>query len=88
MASLNPLDYHPAQIAKALVALLTSVISVLGVLAATLATGGLAQAGGWVAGAAAVLTPILVFLKKAEPVISVLDGEDAGGADQASTAGD
>lgn len=74
--SLNPLDYHPAQIAKATVALLTSVIAILGLLATALATGGLAAAGAWVGGVAAALTPALVFLKKAEPVVDVLDGSD------------
>lgn len=73
MASLNPLAYHPAQIAKTIVALLTSTIAILGVLAGALATGGLAAAGAWVAGIAAALTPVLVFLKRAEPVIDIVD---------------
>lgn len=80
--SLNPLDYRPAQIAKALVALLTSMIVLMGTLAAALTSGGLADAGLWVAGVAAFLTPIAVFLKKAEPLFGMLDGsgttDDAG----------
>lgn len=72
-ASLNPLTYHPAQVAKALVALLTSVIGFLGLLASVLATGGLSSAGAWIAGVAVFLTPILVFLKKAEKVVDVVD---------------
>jgi hypothetical protein len=73
-ASLNPLDYRPAQIAKALVALLTSGVTILGVLAAALASGGLADAGVWVAGIAAALTGPLVFLKRAAPLIDMFDG--------------
>ncbi|WP_280448480.1 hypothetical protein [Nocardia brasiliensis] len=80
--SLNPLNYRPAQIAKALVALLTSLIALLGTLAAALSSGGLADAGLWVAGVAAFLTPIVVFLKKAEPLFGMLDrsgtADDAG----------
>jgi hypothetical protein len=72
-ASLNPLDYHPAQIAKALVALSTSAIAILGLLASALATGGLAQAGAWVGGVAAALTPVLVFLKRGADVINIVD---------------
>lgn len=75
--SLNPLDYRPAQIAKALAALLTSVTALLGTLAAALSSGGLADAGLWVAGVAAALTPIVVFLQRAEPVIELFDGGDA-----------
>lgn len=88
MASLNPLDYHPAEIAKALVAFVTSVITVLGLLAATLSTGGLASAGAWVAGVAAVLAPILVFLKRAQLMAGLFDGEESGGAHRSDPAGD
>ncbi|WP_405490497.1 hypothetical protein [Nocardia sp. NBC_00511] len=73
--SLNPLDYRPAEIAKALVALLTSAISVLGLVAADLTTGGLSTAASWVAGIAAALTAPLVFLKKAEVITDVLGGD-------------
>ncbi len=72
-ASLNPLAYHPAQIAKALIAFLTSMIALLGLLAATLATGGLATAGAWIGGAAAVLTGPLVFLQKVQPWLNAID---------------
>lgn len=89
MASINPFDYRPAEIAKSLVALLTSVIALGGVLAATLTTGGLADAGAWVAGIAVFLTPIVVFLKRAALVADLLDGgEDAGGAHRSTPAGD
>lgn len=77
MASLNPLSYHPAQIAKALVALLTSLIGLLGVAASVFADGGLATAGQWATAAALFLAPILVFLQKAQPLIQVLDRSDA-----------
>lgn len=84
---MNPLDYHPAQIAKALVALLTSTITILGVVAAALADGGLGDAGLWVAGVAAFLVTPLVFLKRAAPVIDLFDrrsGEAPDGADLAA----
>lgn len=77
-ASLNPFDYHPAQIAKALVALLTSVVTVLGLLAAALASGGLADAGLWVAGIAAAIAPIVVFLKRAQTLMDVFDPGNEG----------
>ncbi|WP_305780000.1 hypothetical protein [Nocardia nova] len=77
--SLNPFAYHPAQVAKALVALLTSSIALLGTLAAALSSGGLADAGLWVAGIAAALTPIAVFLKRAQDVIGVFDRGAANG---------
>lgn len=80
--SLNPLDYKPAQIAKSLIALLTSVIALAGVLAAALADGGLAAAGGWVAGVAVALTPILVFLQKVQPWMNLLGGGETEGADR------
>lgn len=86
-ASLNPLDYHPAQIAKALVALLTSVLGFLGLAASVFADGGLVTAGHWATAAALFLAPILVFMQKAQSVIDVVDGEDAGGADR-TAAGD
>ncbi|WP_280393029.1 hypothetical protein [Nocardia wallacei] len=74
MASLNPLDYKPSQIAKALIAALSSAIALVGVLAMALTDGGLATAGGWVAGVAVFLTPILVFLQKVQPWLAMLDG--------------
>jgi hypothetical protein len=73
---MNPLHYKPSQIAKALVALLTSSIAFLGLLAIVGSTsniGTLATVGAWAVGAAAFLTPVLVFIKKAEPVIDSLD---------------
>lgn len=71
--SRNPFAYHPAQIAKALVALLTSVIGLLGIVSASLSTGGLATASSWVAGVAVALTAPLVFLKRAEQVADIID---------------
>lgn len=76
MASMNPLDYHPAQLAKAIAAALTSIVAVLGTIAAALASGGLADAGLWVAGVAAALTPIVVFLKRAQPLADLFDPGD------------
>lgn len=74
MASLNPLDYHPAEIAKALVALLTSVLGFLGLAASVFADGGLVTAGHWATAAALFLAPILVFLKRAQLLIGAIDG--------------
>lgn len=72
--SANPLKYRPAQIAKTLVAVLTSVVALLGLAAAEFADGPLATVGGWAAAAAVFLTPILVFLKRAQPWTEILDG--------------
>ncbi|MBF6374450.1 hypothetical protein [Nocardia farcinica] len=73
MTSLNPLRYKPSQIAKALIAALTSIVGLLGLAASTFADGALATVGQWAAAAALFLAPILVFLKKAEPWIGMLD---------------
>ncbi|AHH20865.1 hypothetical protein NONO_c60890 [Nocardia nova SH22a] len=72
-ASLNPFAYKPAQIAKALVATVTAVIALAGLLANALTTGGLASAGGWVGGVAIVLGPVLVFLQRMEKVAEDID---------------
>ncbi|MCM6778022.1 hypothetical protein NDR87_30995 [Nocardia sp. CDC159] len=72
MGSLNPFDYEPAQIAKALVAALTAVVGLLGLLASTFSDGPLDVAGQWAAAAALFLTPILVFLKRAQPWMEML----------------
>lgn len=71
--SLNPFAYRPAEIAKALAALLTAAITVLGLIAMALTTGGLSTAAAWIAGIAAALTPPLVFLKRAESVIDIVE---------------
>lgn len=76
-ASLNPFAYKPAQVAKAAVALVTAVIAVATLVASDLTTGGLSTAAGWVSGVAIVLTPVLVFLKKAQSVIDVVDSTTA-----------
>ncbi|BAD56389.1 hypothetical protein [Nocardia farcinica] len=73
MTSLNPLRYKPSQIAKALIAALTSIVGLLGLAASTFADGALATVGQWAIAAALFLAPILVFLKKAEPWIGMLD---------------
>lgn len=73
MASKNPFDYKPAQVAKALVALLTSTIGLLGVAASVAATGDLEAVGHWATAAALALTPILVFLKRAQSVADIMD---------------
>lgn len=86
MNPLNPFRYKPSQIAKAIVALLASLIAMLGLAASAFADGPMATAGGWAAAAAIFLTPILVFLQKAAPWMALLDrmipqaGEDSGGA--------
>lgn len=87
MASKNPFDYKPAQIAKSLIAVLTSVVGLLGVVASAFATGDLATVGHWATAAALFLTPILVFLQKAQPWMDLLGGGGSAGADRA-TAGD
>lgn len=74
MTASNPLTYKPAQIAKALIATLTGVVGLLGLAAATFTDGALATGGGWATAAALFLTPILVFLKKAEPWMGLLAG--------------
>lgn len=78
-AALNPFNYRPSQIAKALIALLTSVIGGLGLAAAVFTEGPLAVLGQWAIAAALFLAPILVFVKRAEPLFGMLDnlrGED------------
>nr|WP_296763787.1 hypothetical protein [Rhodococcus sp. (in: high G+C Gram-positive bacteria)] len=70
--SINPLKYTPAQLAKAGVALLTALVALLGFAATNFVDGPLATVGGYAAVAALVLNPIVVFLKQAAPVISVL----------------
>lgn len=77
MASKNPLDYKPGQIAKALVAVLTSIIGLLGVATSAFASGDLATAGHWATAAALFLTPILVFLQKVQPWLGMLDGSES-----------
>lgn len=77
-ASLNPFAYRPAEVAKALVAFATALVAVLTLIASDLATGGLSTAAGWVSGVAMALTPVIVFLKRAETVIDAVDG---GGGD-------
>lgn len=98
MDSLNPLRYRPAQIAKALVALLTCVIGLCGVCTTLFTTGTLAALGESAAAAALFLTPILVFLQKAEPVLEDWqlpaagsgreDPSDGTGGAHRATAGD
>lgn len=73
MTTLNPLKYKPAQIAKALIAGLTALIGLLGLAATTFAEGALADIGTWATAVALFLTPILVFLQKAEPWVGLLE---------------
>ncbi|MFI6368718.1 hypothetical protein ACIBG0_39055 [Nocardia sp. NPDC050630] len=79
---MNPFKYSPGQIAKALIAALTSVIALLGLAAATFGDGTFATIGTWATAAAVFLTPILVFLKKAEPWFGMLDRVLPRAADQ------
>lgn len=78
MSALNPLSYKPAQIAKALIAALTSVIALAGLAAATFSDGALATVGVWATAVAVFLTPFLVFLQKAAPWIEMLQGSVPG----------
>ena len=82
MSTLNPLKYKPSQIAKALVAGLGSIVGLLGLAASTFAEGTLATVGQWATAASLFLIPILVFLKKAEPWIGMLDGLAGGQASE------
>lgn len=79
--SWNPLDYKPAQLAKSIAALLTSVVAFLGLLAASLADGGLATAGTWVGSVALFLTPIAVFAVKMAPLLGAFGGSSELGAE-------
>lgn len=72
-ASLNPFSYKLPQIAKAAVAFVGAVIAIATLIAADLTTGGLSTAAGWVSGVAMALVPVLVFLKRAESIIDVVD---------------
>jgi hypothetical protein len=72
-ASLNPFAYKPAQVAKAIVALLTAVIALAGLIASALTTGGLSTAASWVGYVAIALGPILVFAQKMEKVAEDID---------------
>ncbi len=74
MASMNPFDYKPSQIAKAIVAALTAAVGLCGWAASNLTEGPLATVGGWATAASLVLIPILVFAKKAAPWAGMLDG--------------
>lgn len=82
MSTLNPLKYKPSQIAKALIAGLGSIVGLLGLAASTFADGTLATVGQWATAAALFLIPILVFLKKAEPWIAMLDQLRRGDASE------
>lgn len=70
--SYNPLKYTPAQLAKALVVLLTSVVTILGLIATSFDSGPLQSVGTWAIGAGAVLAPIAAFVTKAAPVMAML----------------
>ncbi|BAH52301.1 hypothetical protein [Rhodococcus opacus] len=76
--SLNPLNYSASQIAKFLVSVIGSLVIILGLAAVEFADGPLAQVGVWAAVAAAFLTPIGVFLKRATPVIETWENSDRG----------
>lgn len=78
--SLNPLNYKPSQIAKAIVAALGAVVGLLGWAAATFTDGSLAAVGQWATAASLIAIPILVFFKKVEPWMNMLDGRTAFGS--------
>ncbi len=82
MASLNPLDYKPAQIAKSLISTLTGIVGLLGLAALAFTDGPLSAVGGWATAAALFLTPILVFLQKAQPWMDMLGGSTPGAASE------
>jgi hypothetical protein len=69
----NPFKYKPSQIAKAIIAALSSVVALAGLAAAEFTEGPLSTFGGYAAAVAIFLTPILVFLQKAEPWAGMLD---------------
>lgn len=71
--SFNPFAYHPAQIAKALVAVPVSIIGLAGVIASVASTGDLSVIGHGATAVALFLAPIVVFLTKAERIADVLD---------------
>jgi hypothetical protein len=77
-ASLNPFDYKLSQIAKAAVAFVTALIAIATLIASDLTTGGLSTAAGWVSGVVMVLTPVLVYLKRAEAVVEAVDPAKPG----------
>jgi hypothetical protein len=77
-ASLNPFSYKPAQVAKAAVAVVTALVGIATLIASDLTTGGLSTAAGWVSGVVMLLTPVLVFLKRAENIIDAVDPSDVG----------
>lgn len=68
--------YTPAQVAKSLVAAVTGVAALCGLAVTSFTDGPLAVVGGWGAAALIVLTPILVFLKSAAPLVDLIDGDD------------
>lgn len=70
---MNPFKYKPSQIAKALSALIVAVVGLLGVVASTFTDGSFATIGQWATVASLFLVPIVVFLKKAEPWMPLLD---------------
>lgn len=76
--SLNPLDYSPKQIFKALVAGGVSACILLSLLGQSFTDGPLKDVGLWAIAIFAVLNPIIVFLKKAEPVIEPMFPDNEG----------
>ena len=66
---MNPFSYRAREVAKALVALLSSVIALLGLAAVLFADGPLSDIGTFAAAAAMALNPYLVFAKRAESAV-------------------
>lgn len=68
--SYNPLKYTPAQLAKALMVLLTSTVAMLGLIASTFTEGPLENIGLWATAASLFIAPIAAFVTKAAPIVS------------------
>ncbi|EOM78088.1 hypothetical protein DW322_11340 [Rhodococcus rhodnii] len=69
------LGYTPGQVAKALVAALTSVVALCTLAVATFTDGPLVQVGAYATAALLVLNPILVYAKAAAPILVGGDGD-------------
>lgn len=83
MAEITVRGFTLPQIAKAVVAALTSAVALLGLAAVVFTEGPLSVVGGWAAAASLVLAPVLVFLKRAEPIVGGLGYVGEHRADEA-----
>jgi hypothetical protein len=79
---MNPLNYSPGQMAKSIAAFVTVAVGLLGLAAAEFTEGPLAPIGGWAGTALIALTPVVVFLKKAEPWIGMVGNRAPDGSSE------